>query len=157
MTESNTNKLRQIIAVAARRKPRADEAEIVNFIFETESELVIEWARERLALLVRRETRTEEPLPDPGPYQMFLEGFASLEERLPLPGRGKPLAQATIVDLRRSLKMTRHKALEKSQRTAALIKEMAPYAKTRRDLTVERYCQLRASGVSPRAFMNERR
>jgi hypothetical protein len=144
MNESNTAKLRHVIALTVRRKPRAKEADIVNSILETESELLMEWARERLALLVRQETRTKEPLPDAGPYQMFLEGFGSLIERLPLPGRGIALATATIVDLRRSLKMTRRKGLEKAQPIASLIKEMRPYAQTRRDLTVERYCELRA-------------
>lgn len=150
MTESNTTKLRQIIAVTARRNAQVGEAEIVNMLFENEAELVMEWARERLTLFVRQQTRSKEPLPEAGPYQMFLVGFESLAERLPLPGRGKPLAMATIVDLRRSLKITRHKAWEKVKPTIALIKDMAPYAKTRRGLTVERYCELRAAGVSPR-------
>jgi hypothetical protein len=140
--------------LALEKEPRKPESEIVNAIVKTQSKLVMKWTCERLAMLVRQHARGEEPLPPPGPFQMFLQGFDSLAERLPLPGRGKPLAQATIVDLRRSLKMTRVKRLAKTeritQRTAALIKEMAPYAKTRRTLTVERYCELRAAGVPAR-------
>lgn len=152
MTESNTNKLRQIIAVTRQANPQSEAPEIATSVLKSHPTLVAEWARERLVVLVREWTRKQQPLPDAGPYQMFLEGFESLAERLPLPGRGGlPLARATIVDLRRSLKVTRERAYKKSQRTASLIKEMAPYAKTRRGLTVERYCELRASGVKPRA------
>jgi hypothetical protein len=49
------------------------------------------------------------------------------------------------------LKLSRNRRLADAHRTANLIKEMEPYAKTRRDLTVERYCELRAAGVSAHA------
>lgn len=147
MTASTTAKVRQSIAFQARHHADATAADLVNFLLESEVKLIEEWTRERLLLLVRQQTRPKSPLPDAGPYQMFLEGFVSLAERLPLPGRGKALSKATIVDLRTSLKLTRQKRLEQAQRTASLIREMAPYAKTRRGLTVERYCELRAAGV----------
>ncbi len=151
MDTSNTGKLRQAILLAIENDPAATEAKVAHLIQTREASLLLAWARERLAVLIRQQMRRKQPKPEPGPYQMFLEGFGSLTERLPLPGRGRvTLAMATIVDLRRSLKMTRLKAREKARRTASLIEEMEPYAKTRRGLTVERYCELRAAGVKPR-------
>lgn len=115
--------------------------------------LLLHWARERLLLLIREEGRKNQAEAEPGPYQMFLEGFESLSERVPiLAGRqGIPLATATLMDLRKSLKFTRFRQREKNERIATLIREMEPYARTRRGLTVERYCELRAAGVTARA------
>ncbi len=159
MNESNTNKLRQIIALKVKRHPEAGEADIFKFVSEllkSEAKLISEWTREYIAVALRREMRArkKEPLPGAGPYQIFLEGFESLAERVPLPGRGKALSRATIVDLRLSLKTARTKGHEQTQRLTALIREMEPYAKTRRDLTVERYCELRAAGVPARVPKN---
>ncbi len=148
MDESNAVKLRREIALTMASVPSASADEIARNVHARESRLVAAWARERLALLVREQMRKSRPPPGPSPYQMFLEGFETLSERLPLPGRGGvTLAAATIVDLRRSLKLTRLKVREKAQQTALLIREMGPYTKTRRGLTVERYCELRAAGV----------
>lgn len=142
MDASNTAKLRQAIALAMGKNPQAREAEIASLVERRESSLLRAWARERLTLLVRA----------------HMQGLSDPGEQLPLPGGGRiTLAMATIVDLRRSLKMTRHKAREKAQRTASLIEEMWPYAKTRRGLTVERYCELRAAGVKPHTSKSVRK
>jgi hypothetical protein len=97
MEATNTSKLKHAIALTVRRKPHATDDGIANLIMESESELIHSWVRERLMQLIRHQTRVKEPLPEAGPYQMFLDGFTSLAEMLPLPGRGKRLSTATIV------------------------------------------------------------
>lgn len=153
MDESNAVKLRRIITLAIQRDPGSPASEVARTVNAREAALVAAWGLDQLTLFVRREINAKGKVTrPPGPYQMFLEGFDDLLERLPLPGRGRvALAAATIVDLRNSLKLTRLKTREQNQRTATLIKEMAPYAKTRRGLTVEGYLELRAAGVKARS------
>jgi len=152
------SKLRSLIDLEVERKPHASEAEVVTSIIENSIDIIAEFVRERVAHLVHeRFAKPPGVRPEPGPYQMFFAGFGSLAERISLPGRGgKTLANATIADLRNSLKVTRDRANGKAQALQALIREMAPYEKTRRGLTVERYCELRAAGVEARAVKTAR-
>ena len=151
MHESNAVKLKRIIAMEMESDPALTGSDITRTIKARESALVMDWAFDQLAVFVSRQICGKRKLSrPPGPYQMFLGGFNNLAERLPLPRKGRvSLAEATIVDLRNSLKMTRFKRREDDRRTEKLIKEMWPYAKTRRGLTVEGYLKLRAAGIKP--------
>ncbi len=153
MKPGGLSKLKNAIDLEVKRNPRASEPEVVTFILGNRVDVIAEFVRDRVAYFVHaRFVKARDVTPDPGPYQMFFEGFASLSERISLPGRGgKALAKATIADLRSSLKVTRDRAYEKAKAMEALIREMAPFEKTRRGLTVERYCELRAAGVEPKA------
>jgi hypothetical protein len=96
----------------------------------------------------RREARASRARAD-NPYQMFLPGFTSLDERLPLKTGKIQLAQATVTALEETLVVMRDKVAKHPgiTRVEALIEGMRPYISDYPRLTVERYCELRAASV----------
>jgi len=96
----------------------------------------------------RSEERAEVRAPE-NVYQMFLPGFSSLDEKLPVKSGKVPLAKATVTTLEESLAIIRKKVSKHPDitRIEALLEGMRPFAKENPGLVVERYCELRAAGV----------
>lgn len=116
---------------------------------EREDELARQFLIEETERIMRHEERiADRPRPE-NVYQMFLPGFASLEEKLPLKSGRIALAQATLTALEESLAVIRKKVAKRPDitRIETLIGEMRPHVDTHPGLTVERYCELRAAGI----------
>ena len=144
--DQNSRKIRALIRAAAELDPAASGQQIAQIIAQREPGLLQAWVADKIAAILREEHRNARPA---GPYQEFFEGFRDLTERVPLKaGGGVPLAKATLTDLRYSLRITRGRAESKVQPTLRLIEGMAPYTKVQRGLNVERYCELKAAGVT---------
>lgn len=144
--------------------PSEDTYMLVDLLFECENPKVLAWARVALGAMVRQARAAAQA----DPRQMLLPGFKSLAQKIPLRDkRLHPLGQLTIPMLRESmvvidekLKQAMTLSLSKIQANAqnrrskrrediqALINSMEPYAKTTKLLTVERWCDLVASGVA---------
>jgi hypothetical protein len=150
MDESNSRQMQTLIAAALDADPNSPASVIADEIASGSKTIFRAWALERLALAIGTEIRARERRAKPtGPYQMFLEGFSNMAEPLRFKGGGKvPLASATIMDLRKNLKTMMDRASLKARCVVNLIEEMRPYAKVRRGITVERYCELRAAGIT---------
>jgi len=157
MDGSNTLKMQRALRVAMDSAPAASAEEIAIEVRTRHAALFADWATEKLTVSARSELRARKLASrQPDPYQMFFEGFKSLTERLPQKGHTIPLAKATVTDLRRTLSVLHGQADAIKQPTLALIEEMSPYSKVEHGLTVARYCELRAAGVTPKSLRAER-
>jgi hypothetical protein len=149
LEQSADAKLKAAVRAAIEEHPGPSNTAIAESVVAQNPDLVSAWVLERITWLVRTARRTQNP------YQMFLPGFKTIEQRLPVEDGFVRLRLATITTLRHSLKALRATRSDKPSpnevRLRKLIAEMEPYAKTQRGLTVERYCELRASGVESEA------
>lgn len=104
-------------------------------------------------IMRHEEHMAERPRREENSYQMFLPGFASLAEKLPLKTGKIALAKATVTSLEETLIVIRKKVATRPDitRIETLIAEMRPYMEDNPGLTVERYCELRAAGVEATA------
>jgi hypothetical protein len=157
MDGSNTSKLIELINCEIEQSENPDAELTVKKILISAKPLFLEWARERLVLLTQARIKVvRRQNAGPHPYQMFLEGFRGLSVSLSLKSGGRvPLAKATITTLRKELKSQKPVFGAKAQRLMDLIDEMKPYADVQRGLTVQRYCELRAAGVTPKEFAQD--
>src|SRR5256885_4821921 len=128
---------------------------IAKALIAEERELIEQWTLEKIAAVVQRQILAWARPRDS--RQDFLPGFRDLAEPLPARKGVVPLGQATIQQLRDSVKVIRAQAQKRAEtrldarigRLKRLIIEMAPYARMRHGLTVADYCELRAHGVTP--------
>lgn len=125
---------------------------------EQEAELARLFLIEETERIMRHEERMAERPRVDNVYQMFLPGFASLEDRLPTRHGKIPLAKATLTSLEESLAVIRKRVATRPEitRIEALIEGMRPYVGAHPGLTVERYCELRAASVPPKPPARER-
>ncbi len=116
---------------------------------EQEPDLARLFLIEETERIMRHEERMLERPRHENVYQMFLLGFASLEERIPLKTGKIALAKATLTALEETLTVIRKKVAKHPEitRVEALIEGMRPYIAEHPGLTVGRYCELRAAGV----------
>lgn len=157
MDGSNTVKLLRLADLAIEESADETAESISKKLFSSAKPLILDWAREQLLLVVRARLKLRNRRnAAPAPYQPFLEGFRDLSVSLSLnAGARLPLARATITMLRKELKAQKPKLGAKAVRLMSLIDSMQPYAQVKRGLTVERYCELRAAGVSVKEFAGQ--
>lgn len=117
---------------------------------EREDKLARLFLIEETERIMRHEERVaERPAPRENVYQMFLPGFAGLDEKLPLKKGKIELAKATVTSLEETLAVIRKKFAKRPDitRIETLIGEMRPYIDDNPGLTVERFCELKAAGI----------
>lgn len=115
-----------------------------------ETELVRGWAIAEITRQVRASIRAAQP---PHPYQMFLVGFTGMAARVPLKNGFTRVGKATPRELRESVSVMiaadKKKAVSPNPKIAlarALLAEMGGWAQEHPDLSVARYCEMRAAG-----------
>lgn len=154
MEGSKIKQLQRLIGEALELSDERQVRKVAEKIYVSDEKLVTEWALDRLALMVQTALRGEQKrTAPPSPYQMFLTGFAGLEARIQIKNRGRMrIGDATIMDLRKNLKSMRNRDGQRAMPTRSLISGMQWYSRVLRSLTVERYCELKAAGVTVEEF-----
>jgi hypothetical protein len=138
------------------------------------------WTEEYCGMLNRHIAKRLARPKEEKSFQMFLTGFrGDLMEPIELREGTIPIADATIRELRQNIKVfiknfkAEAQAKSKTQIEAMmassdaelerivrerqrLIDEMAPYAHIYHGITVAKYCELRAAGISPEQFARAR-
>lgn len=151
MSGSNGLKLQALIVSAVNEDATASAEDLARTFFEKEAGLIQAWALERLTSLVRAEQRAR-----PDPNQLFLPGFKDLSRKLPLEDGFVKLRDATISVLRKSAaaiqEASKSKVDPKAAKLYVLIDAMAPFAKNKHGITVERFYELRALDKTPSAI-----
>jgi hypothetical protein len=121
-------------------------------------EIVKQWNFQNLVRTAKRQVST---LPaQPAPFQGFLPGFRSIDERLTLRKGTVRLSEASVRQLHENLKVLkatgrdavaarRERIKAKIDERTKVVKDMALYRKPGEKLTVQMYCELKAAGVRP--------
>lgn len=145
----NTQEVRKAIRELAANYPSGSHEDLVALLRTNEPELIDRWLAEKLAHLVRDELRTV-----PNGNQLFLPGFKDIYRKLPVGKQLVALGSMNITMLRTTAKQfrmhdQRSYISPKVARINELIKQMQPYAKKVKGLTVETFYKIRANEAQP--------
>ena len=178
---STEAKLQDAIAAALElEEVKRSAPEVAVYVFEHYRSLVDQWVLPRLnTWTLQQLAKLARPLlaPEPDPLERFLPPttvYSStgavqqvlpglhLTERLPLQsGKYIPVAQATIAQLRETMRAIRTRKLKrldpKLEYIQSLINAMQPYARTTHGLTVEQYCIKREFSAEPAPRKSKRK
>ncbi len=144
------SQLNEAIRAAIEQNPAWDSLAITHHVIDSHGSVVAAWTRDRIYALVckaRNKKRQEDP------RQMFFEGFASLNCRLPLDDGFMVLRDAKLSLLRESLRIIvardAAKSNPKAERIQKLINAMEPWSRAEPGLTVVEYVERAAAGEEP--------